>query len=233
MVVGPIFILTSVTLAILVPFLRRERSHDQDGNSVYRYSKKFGKFFLFMIPLMAGMMGFIWSTDPHPLHGKELVAFSVASGIFIGIPVFGYAYAERYQVAVDARGITVISLFGVHRVEFADIAEVATMRGNGVDYWLFSANSKCIAKIGGSVDDFSSLQHEVELRTRSIKVMLYDWKSLQGWQECSNDGKNTWRKSKGPPLIRDRNRRVNIEMVVGAVFVGGLVFVLWRMGLLH
>jgi hypothetical protein len=36
-----------------------------------------------------------------------------------------------------------------------------------------------------------------------------------------------------PPLIRDRNRRVNIEMIVGAVVVGVVVLVLWRMGLLH
>jgi hypothetical protein len=92
-----------------------------------------------------------------------------------------------------------------------------------VDYWLFSANNQCIAKIGGSGQDFSSLQDDVEVATRSKKVMLYDFETLRGWQERVNDADDDWRKSEGPPLIRDRNRRLNVEMVAGGLLVAALV----------
>jgi hypothetical protein len=97
------------------------------------------------------------------------------------------------------------------------------MRGKGVDYWLFSSNDKCIAKIGGSVQDFESLQDDVELGTRSKKVMLYDFETFQGWRERANEPDGEWQKSQGPPLIRDRNRRLNIEMVIGGLLVAALI----------
>jgi hypothetical protein len=216
----------AVSLAIANTMVLKAYSHSREQNEedhVYRYSRTFGKFFLFMIPVMAGMMFFMWSTDPHPLRGGELVAFGMASGVFIGLPVFGYAFVIRYRVSVDNRGITVASVFMVRFIAFSDIAAIATMRGKGTDYWLYSVNGRCIAKIGGSVQDFSSLQDDVELATRSKQVILYDWNTFQGWRERANDAHGDWRKSEGPPSIRDRNRRLNIEMVIGGLLVAALV----------
>jgi hypothetical protein len=218
------FIAVSLVIANIIVFKAYFHSREQtDEEHVYRYSRAFGKLFLFMIPVMAGMMFVIWPTDTHPLRGGELVAFSMASSVFIGIPFFGYAFVIRYRVSVDNRGITVASLFKVRFIAFSDIAAIATMRGKGADYWLFSPNGRCIAKIGGSVLDFSSLQDDVELATRSKQVMLYDWNAFQGWQERANDPHGDWRKSEGPPSIRDRNRRLNIEMVIGGLLVAALV----------
>jgi hypothetical protein len=221
------FIAVSLLIGNIILFKAFSQSREQiDEQNVYRYSKTFGAFFLFMTPVFAGMA----FTPP---EGLGLVIFSVFAVALVGFPVFGYGYVKRYRVSVDTRGITVTSLFRVRFIAFQNIAAIATMRGKGVDYWLFAANDQCIAKIGGSVNDFDSLQDDVEFATRSKKVMLYEWGTFQGWRERANDPADDWRKSEGPPLIRNRNRRVNIEMVVGAVFVGAVVFVLWRMGLLH
>jgi hypothetical protein len=228
------FLAVSLVIANIILFRGFSQSREQsDEQGVYRYSKFFGRFFLFMIPVFVGVDFFIWYSDSAPPEGLGLVIFSVFTTGIVGLPVFGYAYVMRYQVSVDPRGVTVTSLFRVRLIAFADIAAIATMRGKGVDYWLFALNGRCIAKIGGSVQDFDSLQDEVEFATRSKKVTLYDWQTFQGWRERANDPNDEWRKSDGPPLIRDRNRRVNIEMIVGAVLVGAVVLVLWRMRLLH
>jgi hypothetical protein len=177
-----------------------------------------------MIPVFAGMAFIIYSSDSKPPDGLGLVVFGIFAAAMISFPIFGYAYAMRYRVSVDARrGITIVSVFRSRFVAFSDIAAIATMRGKGVDYWLFSANNQCIAKIGGSVQDFSSLQDDVEVATRSKKVMLYDFETLRGWQERVNDADDDWRKSEGPPLIRDRNRRLNVEMVAGGLLIAALV----------
>jgi hypothetical protein len=218
------FIAASLVVANVILFTGFSRSREPtEEEHVYRYSRTFGKFFLFMIPVFAGMAFIIYYSDSRPPEGLGLVVFSVFAMAMVGFPIFGYSYATRYRVSVDARGISVTSLLGARFIAFSDIAALVTMRGKGVDYWLLSPAGKCIAKIGGSVQDFSSLQDDVELGTRSRKVMIYDFETFQGWRERGNDPADDWRKSQGPPLIRDRNRRVNVEMVVGALLVAALL----------
>jgi hypothetical protein len=218
------FIAVSLVVANLILLKGFSRSSGQsEEEHVYRYSKTIGRFFLFMIPVFAGMAFLIYSSDHEPPEGSGLVVFSVFAVAMVGFPIFFYAYATRYRVSVDPRGITIVSLLRDRFIAFADIAAIATMRGKGVDYWLFSPNGRCIAKIGGSVQHFSSLQDDVELGTRSKKVMLYDFETFQGWRERANEPGGDWRKSEGPPLIRDRNRRLNVEMVIGGLLVAALV----------
>jgi hypothetical protein len=219
-----VFLGVSLVVANVILFRGFSRGSEQsEQEHVYRYSKTFGKFFLFMIPVCAGMAFIVYSSDSKPPKGSGLVVFSAFAVAIIAFPIFGYAYAMRYRVSVDSRGITIVSVFRSRFVAFSEIAAIATMRGKGIDYWLFSASNQCIAKIGGSVQDFSSLQDDVEFATRSRKVTLYDFETLRGWQKRVNDGHDDWRKSEGPPLIRRRNRRLNIEMVIGSLLVAALV----------
>lgn len=220
MFIGITYFLASLTLAILLPYLRGDKGNEHgDDSSIYRYPKNFSRVFLVMLPILGGITAFLYLSRPPIPHGGDFVAFNLFGLVMIGLPVLGHSYAERYRVNVDRRGLTVISLFGVRRVEFADIAEIATVHGKGVDYWLFSSTHQCLAKIGGSVGDFESLQNDVESGTRSASVMLYDFENLRGWQECTNDGRAAWRVSRGPALIRDRNRRVNLIIGAGAVLL--------------
>src|ERR1700735_5650529 len=155
------YLAVSLVIANVILFKGFSQSHAQgDEQGVYRYSKTFGKFFLFMIPVFVGMVFIIWLSDSTPPEGLGLVVFSVLAVAMIGFPVFGYAYVARYRVSVDPRGITVTSLFRVRFIPFTDIAVIATVQGKGVDYWLFSLNGQCIAKIGGSVQNFNSLQDD-------------------------------------------------------------------------
>jgi hypothetical protein len=218
------FIAVSLVIANVIVFRAfSQRNSSGEEEHVYRYSKTFGKFFLFMIPVMMGMVFGIYSSYSKPPEGSGLAVFSVFALAMVAFPVFGYAYVARYRVSVDSPGVTVRSLFRKRFIAFSDIAAIATMRGKGVDYWLFSFNDRCIAKIGGSVQDFESLQDDVELGTRSRLVMLYDWETFQGWRERINDADGQWRKSEGPPLIRDRNQRLNVEMIIGGLLVAALV----------
>jgi hypothetical protein len=218
------FIAVSLIIANIILFKGFSKSNDEsEEDHVYRYSRTFGKFFLFMIPVFAGMDFIIYSSDSKPPEGSGLVIFSAFAVAMVAFPILGYAYATRYRVSVDPRGITVNSIFGARFIAFGDIAAIATMRGKGVDYWLFAPSGRCIAKIGGSVQNFEALQDDVELGTRSKKVMLYDFETFGGWRERANEAGDDWRKSEGPPLIRDRNRRLNIEMVIGGLLVAALV----------
>lgn len=218
------FCLISLVLANILLFKGFSKVRPQiTEEGVYRYSKYFSKFFLFMTLVWTGMAFIIGFSGSAPPQGNGLIAFSAVAIAMVGFPVLGYVYVERYRVTVEQRGVTVTSLFKARFIAFADIAAIATMSGRGKDYWLFSRTGECMARIGGSIENFSSLQYDVELGTRSKDVMLYDFEILRGWRERVDDPDDDWRTSKGPPLIRDRNRRVTIEMVIGGLLVGMLV----------
>jgi hypothetical protein len=172
-----------------------------------------------MIPVLAGLTILVWSRGSLPPQGGELIALTLFAVAMIGLPAFGYAYTERYRVRVDGQGLTLVSLFRERRINFSDVGEIATVRGKGVDYWLFSRAHERLAVIGGSVEDFESPRNDVESATRSSSVTLYEFETLRGWQERANDLNDDWRKSKGPPSIRDRNRRVHILLAAAVVII--------------
>jgi hypothetical protein len=218
-----ILLVVSLVIGNVILFKGFSQGREQsDEEGIYRYPKAFGKFFLFMIPVFAAMFFFIWSSDSKPPEGIGLVVFSIFGIAMVGLPVFGYLYVAGYRVCTDPRGITVTSLSRVRFIPFTDISSIATVRGRGIDYWLFSPDGRCIAKIGGSIQDFDSLQDDVEFATRSRNVMLYEFEGFRGWRERANDPDDDWRTSKGPPLIRDRNRRVGIMTAIGFLLIAAL-----------
>ena len=156
MVTALSYILVSVTLALLLPLLRRGKDHEESGDcTVYRYSRNFGRFFLLIIPIYAGMVAFVYSTDPR--ESPHSIRFFVFAAIWVAmgcVPVFFYLYATSYRVRVDRLGIEYGSLFRVRRVKFASVGALATVRGKGIDYWVLSPAQERLAKIGGSVQDF-------------------------------------------------------------------------------
>jgi len=88
------FIAVSLVIANVILFKAFSQSREQNGEEhVYRYSKTFGKFFLFMIPAFAGLAFIIYSSDSKPPEGSGLVVFSVFAVVMVGFPILGYAYA--------------------------------------------------------------------------------------------------------------------------------------------
>jgi len=228
MVTALTYILVSVTLALLLPLLRRGKGHEESGDStVYRYSKNVGRLFLLMIPICAGMVAFIYSTNPRGSpHGIRFFVFAALWVAMACVPVFGYVYATSYRVRVDRLGIEYGSLFRVRRVEFASVGALATVRGKGIDYWILSPAQERLAKIGGSVQDFDSLQADIEHATRSSNVTLFMFDGLDSWQERVNDVNGRWRDSKGPKMFVDLNRRVKWELIAAAVLLGVGIFLI-------
>jgi hypothetical protein len=228
MVTALTYILVSVTLALLLPLLRRGKGHEESGDcTVYRYSRNFGRFFLLIIPIYAGMVAFVYSTDPRESpHGIRFFVFAAIWVAMGCVPVFFYLYATSYRVRVDRLGIEYGSLFRVRRVEFASVGALATVRGKGIDYWVLSPAQERLAKIGGSVQDFDSLQADIEHATRGSNVTLFKFDGLDSWQERVNDVNGRWRDSKGPKMFVDLNRRVKWELIAAAVLLGAGIFLI-------
>jgi len=149
------FMAVSLVIANVIVFRAFSRGRKQsEEDHVYRYSRNFGKFFLFMIPVFAGMDFVIWSSGSKPPAGSDLVLFSAFAVLMVGFPLFGYAYAMRYGVSVDGPGVTIASLFRTRFIAFSDIAALATMRGKE---WIIGFSRPPVGASAKSVGRFRTL----------------------------------------------------------------------------
>ena len=203
MTTGLTYLLVSVILALMMPFLTSGRGHDERGDTeTYRYSILFGRLFLVVIVLagVALAAACISWTPTGKGAAWVLPGFAILG---VGLPALGHAYVSSYRVCIDSSRIEVRSVVGRRSVELSAIASIAVRRRRGVDLVLHTRDGRRLASIGGSVQDFDALLATLERRTRSLDVMLYRTAGF-GCEEKPNDPHLAWRPSKGPrTLVRD------------------------------
>ena len=203
MLAGLTPLVVSLALAVLLPFLTATQGHDATGDTeTYRYSIRLERLFLAAIVVAGGALAAACTVvEPaRRLPGWVLPAAGLLAIGFIGI---FQRYVSSYRVRIDAAVIRVSSAFGSRSVELAAIAAIGVARGRGVDLTLYGRDERCLATIGGSIQDFDSLLATLERRTRSPDVMLYRATGFD-IEEKPNDPRSAWRPSRGPAASRRR-----------------------------
>lgn len=215
------YLLTSLTLAILLPFLLSGSGHEQIGDSaIYRYPKGVCRFFLYIIPVYGALLTYVYTKmTPMERDANSSMAYMCMAGLFVGLPILAYFYFDRYRVEIDGRAVTVRSIFGGKVIPLNSLAQIVVVTGRATDLFLFDGNDKIVAKFGGSLQDFESFLGCLELHTQSSQVLLYRNGAKQGWEQRVNDGRSQWEPSKGPLYFRATARRGGIILVVGCLLI--------------
>ena len=230
MFTGMTYILTSLTLAIVMPLLLVGSGHEEvAGVSIYRYPKRVCWFFLGALPLYGAMGVFIFSTmSPQERTSvANVAAFGTAWTCVLGLIVAAYFYFDRYRVLIDDHFLTIKSPFGRKVLELASVAQIAVLSGRATDLMLFNEDNRVLVKLGGSLQDFDSFLSELKLRTRSPQVKLYKWDQSGRWQEAVNSGAEHWVDSDGPKRFRDMNRHVKYILIIGISLIGVAAIAAW------
>jgi hypothetical protein len=233
MVTGMTYILTSLTLAILMPLLLAGSGHTEVcGVSTYRYPKRVCWFFLGALPIYGAMGAFIFSTMSPQDRGSVagVAAFATVWACILGLIVFAYFYFDRYRAEIDDHLLTIKSPFGRKVIELAGVAQIAVLRGRATDLMLFDADHHVLAKLGGSLQDFDSFLSQLKLHTRSPRVMLYKWDQSGEWREAVNSGAEHWVDSEGPKRFRDMNRHVKYILIIGILLIALAAIAAWLNG---
>jgi len=230
MVTGMTYILTSLTLAILMPLLLVGSGHEEvSGVSTYRYPKRVCWFFLGALPFCGALGIFIFSTmSPQERTSvANVAAFGTTWACILGLIVSAYFYFDRYRVQIDDHLLIIKSPFGRKVLELTSLAQIAVLRGRATDLILFNQDNRVLAKLGGSLQDFDSFLSELKLRTRSPQVRLYKWDQSGQWKETANIGAEHWVDSDGPKRFRDVNRHVKYILIIGILLIGAAAIAVW------
>ena len=224
------YILTSLTLAILLPLLLAGSGHEQIGvSAIYRYPKGVSRFFLYIIPVYVAMVTYVYTKmTPMERSANSSMAYMCMVGLFVGLPILAYFYFNRYRVEIDDRSIAVRTIFGHKIILLSCLAQIVVVTERATDLFLFDENNKIVAKFGGSLQDFESFLGRLELHTQSSQVLLYRNVMRRGWEQRVNDGRSQWEPSKGPPYFRATARRGGIILIVGCLLIAiAIILSIW------
>ncbi|WP_329742904.1 hypothetical protein [Dyella sp. A6] len=224
------YILTSLTLAILMPLLLAGSGHQEIGKvATYRYPRGVCWFFLGALPVYGAMGIFIYSTmSPQDKSSiPNMATFGTVWICILGLIVFAYFYFKHYRIQIDDHLLTLNSILGKKFISLASVAQIAVLRGRATDLMLFGSDDHLLIKIGGSLQDFESFLSQLKLRTRSPQVTLFKWDRSGKWYEAINSGAEHWVDSKGPKRFRDMNRHLKFILITGLPLIAIAALVAW------
>lgn len=224
------YMLTSLTLAILIPLLLAGSGHEQVGDSaIYRYPKGLCRFFLYIIPVYGAMLVYGYATmTPRGRDANSSMACTCMLGLLLGLLILAHFYFDRYRVEIDSRAVTVRTIFGRKAISLKSLAQIVVVTGRATDLFLFDEGDRIVAKFGGSLQDFESFLGYLELHTQSSQVLLYRSVTGQGWEQRVNDGCSLWEPSKGPPYFRATARRGGIILIAGCLLIAiAIILSIW------
>jgi hypothetical protein len=230
MFTGMTYMLTSLTLAILMPLLLAGSGHQEIGEvATYRYPKGVCWFLLGALPVYGAMGIFIFSTmSPQDKASvPNVLAFSIFWTCILALILFAYFYFDRYRIQIDDRLLTITSPFRKKIISLTSVAQIAVLRGQATDLMLFGEDDHLLVKLGGSLQDFESFLSQLMLRTRSPQVTLFKWDQSGKWYEAINSGSEHWIDSKGPKRFRDMNRHLKYILIIGIPLIALACTVAW------
>lgn len=227
------YLMTSLTLAVVLPWVLAGAGHEKLGAAdVYRYPKNLGRFFLLLMPVYMALLAFVVIRDLRDgAFAANAIAYGTIAAILLSVLTLAYLFSDRYRVQVDADALRICSIFRVKVVPLGRVAFMASVRDKSECLTLYDASGADLAKVYSSLQDFESLRADIERFTRSPRVMLY--RATPGllranWQEKVNDGVGVWVDSRGPDIIvqaaKREAKRSGWILVVGVALIAAVLF---------
>ena len=217
------YLLTSLTLAMLLPILLAGRGHEQIGDAaIYRYPKRMCRFFLYIIPVYGTILVLSYTkmTPVERMANSSIASLCAMTFLFVALPVLAYFYFDRYRVVISNQAVIISTIFGRKSIPRESVAQMVMLTGNTTDLLLLDGNNKVVARFGGSLQDFQSFLDALERYAGSTQVAIYRGATGKGWEKRINDGNGRWEASEVPAYFRAIGRRSGIILILGYSLIG-------------
>lgn len=226
------YLMTSLTLAILLPWAMAGSGHERFGDvGIYRYPKNVARVFLLLMPVYMALLGFVVLRDfRDDAFAANAFAYGTIAAVLLALLTLAYLYFNRYRVQIGAEALSICNIFHVKTVPLGQVAFMTSVRDKSECLAIYDASSVVLAKVYGSLQDFDGARCDIERFTRSPRVMLY--RATPGllrlnWQEKANDASGLWVESRGPGSLAQAERRSGWLLAAGLVLIAAAVFAIY------
>lgn len=187
MITGIVYILTSVTLSLLLAFVRKKNQAEPcaDDASVFRYPSAIFNVFLFPVSLLIGLFMFV---RVKPEDGNAAYIFiSIFVFVFMSLQVLCYRYFKEFELIVGDNSIGISSIFGSRIISFHGIGVVEYVEGGKGRHILVlkDIHGKKIIDVSESMRNFEVLVTKV--KEKACKAGA-EYKCRDRWGKWSKEG---------------------------------------------
>lgn len=205
----PLF--TSLTLSVMAGVCARSHHLETDSEDVFAISPAVG-----YLMLVAGLFFCVVPFLPGAAGDIPVIRFFWMFSPFWGGAFFAAIFFFRYQVKVTDAAMTV-GAFRRRVIPFSEVIDYDVIKGNrSSELWVYLKSGKKL-KFSGMLSDFDEL----------VGMVNSHMERLPGPQHDSTA------KIRDQEKRKHDNRVVGWFLIVGYAVVAVVVFVLWRMQLLH
>ena len=173
MLIGLTYLMTSVTVGLLLFLAAREHHRSRNGTDTFRYPKALLNALAFLTPVYGVLAAFIYLRDPQVPKGPGfLFALVVIFGAFIVGNTLAYFYFRAFAIQITGTDIVLTTWKGTRSIPFGDIRTMLIARGRpGVaDLTLLDGQNRRLLKAGSSIEGLDDLIFLIKDNTRDLQV---------------------------------------------------------------
>jgi len=188
MITALTYIMTSMTLGLLLFASGRQGHEERDGADIYRYPSSIvwvifgGVVFCLLVPFV---VYFFATPDRHP---SQLCIPVAVFGSLAGLFAWGYLYYRKFYIVISGDAVCVGGLSGTREATLTDVTRFALIEGGkgGRELSVYDGRGALILKASSTIQDFDDLVAVIRRRIRGHKV-LYEYRDKWGkWTRQDN-----------------------------------------------
>jgi hypothetical protein len=182
--VAATYILTVLTVWLVVAIASRQHHLVSEGVATFRYPALYRYLFSVMLAvfLAAGMYTVEWHPLRRATQWENAISVTISTA-FCATCLYGYWLARRYRIVVSGRSIVVHKTFNVVEFTFDQIHSISVLRGyrGASDLHVFDSEGKVLLSVGGTIEDFEELVRLIRSKCRGRAVVFRERDTFGRW----------------------------------------------------
>ena len=158
-----VYILSSITLMLVLTLTRSAGHEKANGIEVFKYQPGLLRVLFWCSPVPLVLMALVYVVTTPTMSNLSLALLLLIGTIGSGAVWYVYQYTNSFRVDVGPSGLKLSKLRGATSIEFKDVKRVDYIDSDkGVFYLdLFDGAEKRVAHLAGTLQDFDELHRLV------------------------------------------------------------------------
>lgn len=167
-----VYILTSLTLAIILAIARRKGG--QELGNEFRYKPVLLKVLLVCSFIPVAAVAFIYIVARPKPSGVGLASLAVGGLLGTVLFLYGYRYLKSFVVTVDESGVLISSLKGLRLISFDIVRRAIYLSPSGQEgvLCLYDGHNRKLIEFSESISGIEGLAKLVEIKSKKHGVLF-------------------------------------------------------------
>ena len=185
MMTALVYVLTSITLVIILALARSPGHETGNGVDTFRYQPGLLKIMSWGSPVPLLLMIFVYMATTPTMSNLSLALLLMIGAIGSSLVFYAYKYLDSLRVEVSRSSVKISTLRSSKYIDFSEISRVDFVEGDkGVFYLdIFNGAKERIAHLAGTLQDFDDLHRLIKSGATSCGAT---YRSRDKWGKWSD-----------------------------------------------